>query len=285
MNMFAVKEVVAFAKALNTCAALVHTSTAYTHTYRADTPEEVLTPMHDPEDVLNLLDTLDEDAASALCPELTKQHPNTSVPPLLPQNMPSPALTSARSVPATPSPWPSLSGQQSSKLDSTCRKLGSPPFPLHSIFLSSYPPFCPFPRSNCIHRRYTFTKCLAEAILQSSVDDVPTCVVRPSIVVPAWHEPYPGWTDTYNGPTGLMTAAGTGLLRVIRGSPLKKCDIVPVDIVVNMLIVAAWQTHRKSLSTTKSEDNRVIVYNCVSGQAAPLTWGSSSDMFTKAWRK
>ena len=31
-------------------------------------------------------------------------------------------------------------------------------------------------------------------------DTLPVCVVRPSIVCPSWREPYPGWTDTFNGP-------------------------------------------------------------------------------------
>ena len=45
-------------------------------------------------------------------------------------------------------------------------------------------------------------RCLAEDLLAQTIGDVPCSVVRPSMVVPAWREPYPGWSDTFNGPTG-----------------------------------------------------------------------------------
>ena len=42
---------------------------------------------------------------------------------------------------------------------------------------------------------YTFTKCCAEGLVSEFRDEsnVPTSVVRPSIITPAWREPYPGW--------------------------------------------------------------------------------------------
>ena len=33
---------------------------------------------------------------------------------------------------------------------------------------------------------------------------VPICFVRPTIVIAAEKEPYPGWIDNLNGPTGLQ---------------------------------------------------------------------------------
>ena len=49
-----------------------------------------------------------------------------------------------------------------------------------------------------------------------------------------------GRTDTYNGPTGVWAAVGSGLLRVWPGHRSLYLDLVPVDIVANTLIVAAW---------------------------------------------
>lgn len=45
----------------------------------------------------------------------------------------------------------------------------------------------------------------------------------------------------------------------------KVADLVPVDIVINLMIVAAWRTatHRT---------NTIIVYNCSTGQQNPITW-------------
>ena len=49
---------------------------------------------------------------------------------------------------------------------------------------------------------YTFTKALAEKYLIENCAQIPIIIVRPSIVVAAWKEPFPGWVDNYNGPTG-----------------------------------------------------------------------------------
>ena len=43
-------------------------------------------------------------------------------------------------------------------------------------------------------------------------------------------------------------------------------DIIPVDIPVNLMIVAGWYTGAK-----KTKD--IIVYNCTTGQINRLTWG------------
>jgi len=42
-----------------------------------DTPEELIKPVHDPEQILTLLDQMDEETTAAACPVLRKQHPNT----------------------------------------------------------------------------------------------------------------------------------------------------------------------------------------------------------------
>ena len=38
---------------------------------------------------------------------------------------------------------------------------------------------------------------------------LPVCIVRPSIVIPTWREPYVGWTDTFSGPPGSIAALNT----------------------------------------------------------------------------
>lgn len=56
----------------------------------------------------------------------------------------------------------------------------------------------------------------------------------------AWKEPVPGWTNSKNGPTGFIMGAAKGILRRL---PIDKditYDYIPVDIVINELIVAAW---------------------------------------------
>ena len=49
---------------------------------------------------------------------------------------------------------------------------------------------------------YTYTKGLAETYLEEYASDLPIAIIRPSIVTASWKEPFPGWIDGFNGPTG-----------------------------------------------------------------------------------
>ena len=88
---------------------------------------------------------------------------------------------------------------------------------------------------------YTYTKHLAENLLiEEAGSSLPYIIVRPSIVGASWKEPFAGWIDNFNGPSGLFIACGMGLLRSMIGKPDAIADIVPVDIVSNVIIAAPW---------------------------------------------
>ena len=53
---------------------------------------------------------------------------------------------------------------------------------------------------------YTNTKQLPEHLLLNESEAMPLAIVRPSIVGASWKEPFPGWIDNYNGPSGLYIA-------------------------------------------------------------------------------
>jgi len=112
---------------------------------------------------------------------------------------------------------------------------------------------------------YTYTKALAEYMLVEESGHLPVTIVRPSIIGATWREPLPGWVDNLNGPTGLFAAVGKGILRSMCGNLNAVADIVPVDIVSNLLIVAGW--HRAVASS-----ETVPVINCCSGRLKPLKW-------------
>lgn len=60
------------------------------------------------------------------------------------------------------------------------------------------------------------------------------------IVLAAWKEPNKGWTVSKNGPQGFIMGASKGIVRRL---PLKTSliyDYIPVDIVVNTIIVSTW---------------------------------------------
>ena len=60
---------------------------------------------------------------------------------------------------------------------------------------------------------YTFTKALAESMLLRESGSLPVAIVRPSIVLSSFREPVAGWVDNWNGPTGIIAAAGKGFFR------------------------------------------------------------------------
>lgn len=113
---------------------------------------------------------------------------------------------------------------------------------------------------------YTFTKALAECMVQQESSKINVAIVRPSIVGASWQEPFPGWIDNFNGPSGLFIAAGKGILRTMRASNDAVADLVPVDTVVNVMLVAAWYSavHRP---------RNTLICNCTTGEINPFHWG------------
>lgn len=61
-------------------------------------------------------------------------------------------------------------------------------------------------------------------------------------VTSAWKEPYPGWVDNISGITGILMECGRGTIKSIICDEKCKMDLIPVDIVVNTIITAAWHT-------------------------------------------
>ncbi|XP_046743270.1 putative fatty acyl-CoA reductase CG5065 [Diprion similis] len=121
---------------------------------------------------------------------------------------------------------------------------------------------------------YTFTKALAERMLLRESGALPVAIVRPSIVLSSFKEPVAGWVDNWNGPTGIIAAAGKGFFRTMLCHGNKVADFVPVDIVINLMICAAWKT-----ATHRSDS--ITVYNCCTGQQNPITWKEFVDLSFK----
>ncbi|KAL0281194.1 UNVERIFIED_CONTAM: hypothetical protein PYX00_002256 [Menopon gallinae] len=114
---------------------------------------------------------------------------------------------------------------------------------------------------------YTFTKALAEHMLMKESGNLPVAIVRPSIVLSSMKEPVAGWVDNWNGPTGLIAAAGKGFFRTMLCDGNNVADIIPVDLVINLMIVAAWRT-------ANSRSDEMLVYNCCTGIQKPILWNT-----------
>uniref|UniRef100_A0AAQ4QS74 Fatty acyl-CoA reductase n=1 Tax=Gasterosteus aculeatus aculeatus TaxID=481459 RepID=A0AAQ4QS74_GASAC len=116
---------------------------------------------------------------------------------------------------------------------------------------------------------YTYTKAMAEYLVQQEAGDLKVAIVRPSIVGASWKEPFPGWIDNFNGPSGIFIAAGKGILRTMRASNDAVADLVPVDVVINATLAAAWYSGSQTLNRSKN----IMVYNCTTGGINPFHWG------------
>uniref|UniRef100_A0A182YI04 Fatty acyl-CoA reductase n=1 Tax=Anopheles stephensi TaxID=30069 RepID=A0A182YI04_ANOST len=88
---------------------------------------------------------------------------------------------------------------------------------------------------------YTYTKGLAEQVCNDYCNELPLAIVRPSVVLFTIQEPMSGWVDNFNGPTGMLVSAGLGITRTAYLRPRNRINIIPVDVVVKTIILAAWK--------------------------------------------
>lgn len=125
---------------------------------------------------------------------------------------------------------------------------------------------------------YTYTKAIAEWMLEKDASDLPLLIIRPSIVTPAISDPFPGWIDNFNGVSGMIAAAGKGVLRAMLMDPSKKHDLVPVDLVSKCIISAVWHYSVCKPSTT-------LICNCTSSHINPTSFDQMEracvEMFEK----
>ncbi|CAL1678604.1 unnamed protein product [Lasius platythorax] len=111
---------------------------------------------------------------------------------------------------------------------------------------------------NNIPNTYIFSKNLAESVIQEYSLSLPCAIVRPSIVMCSLKDPFPGWIDNFNGPMGLSIAAGKGLLQVLCASNYISQNNMPVDTVINTIILVTW----KLGLTSFTPGSTLFVVNC-----------------------
>lgn len=112
---------------------------------------------------------------------------------------------------------------------------------------------------------YTFTKHLAEHEVVKYSERFPCTIVRPTMITAAWKEPVPGWTNSKVGPQGFLMGASKGVVRRLPIARDSIADYIPIDVVVNELLVAGYHA-----ATSKSA---LTVYHCSSSTTKPFTWG------------
>ncbi|KAJ8687687.1 hypothetical protein QAD02_023481, partial [Eretmocerus hayati] len=131
---------------------------------------------------------------------------------------------------------------------------------------------------NGLPNTYAFTKALSEGLVEEAMSEIPAIILRPSIVIPIWKEPLPGWTDNINGPTGLLIGAGKGVIRTMYCNEEGYADYVPVDIGVNAILGVTW-----NYIANKAHDKRV--YNLTSSSEFKVSWAEIIDIGRRVTEK
>ena len=105
---------------------------------------------------------------------------------------------------------------------------------------------------------YTFTKGLAECLIEERAADLPVAIVRPSIVETSMNRPFRGWNEGVNTSAPLSWLCGT-LFRQLPTKPSVHLDVIPVDTVTRgmNLIAAALvrRIHRRCYQLATSVTN------------------------------
>ena len=95
------------------------------------------------------------------------------------------------------------------------------------------------------HDSYTLTKAMGEQLIVKHRGDLPTAIIRPSIVESALVDPEPGWIEGLKVADPLIDAVSKGRLPDFPGQKDMIVDIIPVDIVANTTLAAMAHTARE----------------------------------------
>ncbi len=91
---------------------------------------------------------------------------------------------------------------------------------------------------------YTFTKGMGEQLLVKNRGDTPLVIVRPAVTESSLADPEPGWIHGLKVTDPLVVAYGRGLIPDFPARRDAPMDLVPIDIVVNAILVAGTQATR-----------------------------------------
>ncbi|XP_030556419.1 fatty acyl-CoA reductase wat-like [Drosophila novamexicana] len=129
---------------------------------------------------------------------------------------------------------------------------------------------------------YTYTKALAEQVVQREAADLPICIFRPGMILPSLKEPFKGCIDNLYGPIASAYGCAAGVLRVVPSKKESRTNIVPVDYCVNLVLSSAWQT---AVATAQRRAQHPApdppIYNFAPTAQNPTTWGQITGWMEK----
>jgi thioester reductase-like protein len=121
------------------------------------------------------------------------------------------------------------------------------------------------------HDTYTYTKALGEMVLARDRGDVPTAIVRPTIIESSLRDPTPGWLQNLNVIDPIVVEYGRGRMPDFPLGLETIFDIVPVDLVANAIVAVLPRV---------AESKDIGYYAVGSGSINPLTGQQLYDIST-----
>ncbi|XP_060964986.1 fatty acyl-CoA reductase 1 [Cannabis sativa] len=84
---------------------------------------------------------------------------------------------------------------------------------------------------------YVFTKAMGEMCLEQFKEDVYTVILRPTMILSTYKEPFPGWIEGLRTIDIIIASIGKGKMSFFLGKPTLIVDLIPADMVVNAMIL------------------------------------------------
>ncbi len=113
---------------------------------------------------------------------------------------------------------------------------------------------------------YSLTKAMGEQVIAKMRGNLPTAIVRPSIIESSLSDPEPGWLEGLKVADPIIIHYGKGRLTDFPARPETILDIIPVDIIVNVIIGV--------LPAIKTASD-LKVYHVTTGASNPVTVGET----------
>ncbi len=126
------------------------------------------------------------------------------------------------------------------------------------------------------HDSYTLTKAMGEQFIVQHRGQLPTVIVRPSIVESGLLEPEPGWIEGLKVADPLIDALSKGRLPDFPGQKDMVVDIIPVDIVVNTVLAAMVRT---------AIEGGISVYHVSTGDRNPILFQQAFELSYEYFQK
>ncbi|MBA0633535.1 hypothetical protein Godav_024535, partial [Gossypium davidsonii] len=79
---------------------------------------------------------------------------------------------------------------------------------------------------------------MGEMLLGQFKGDLPLVIIRPTAIASTYKQPFPGWIEGVRTFDSFIVSYGKGKLTSFPANPNTIVDVIPVDMVVNAMVVA-----------------------------------------------